>query len=166
MSVVSDIWMLPSIAGTLHFVRRDRLRGYLLQSLIQARPTRWTYTMIPSPVPHSSTSDQVNLYHDTFSSPSFKHFLPGEPIPWYLLHSRIQQRLPGETILETFSSPSFNHTYQVNLYLLQALIQPRPTKWTYPWYILQSFIQSRLPGGTYTYPRPLFHNVLPGEPIP
>ncbi|XP_023337942.1 long-chain-fatty-acid--CoA ligase ACSBG2 [Eurytemora carolleeae] len=41
VSVVSDIWMLPSIAGTLHFVRRDRLRGYLLQSLIQARPTRF-----------------------------------------------------------------------------------------------------------------------------
>jgi len=162
-----DTFSSPSFK---HVLPGEPIPWYLLQSLIQARPTRWTYTMIPSPVPNSSTSYQVNLYHDTFSSPSFKHILPGEPIPWYLLQSLIQARptrwtypwyllqsliqprLPGEPILDTLTSPSFNHVYKVNLFLIPSPVPHSSTSYQDNLYLD-------------TFSSPSFNHVLPGNPI-
>jgi len=131
VNLYHDTFSSPSFK---HVLPGEPIPWYLLQSLIQARPTRWTYTMIPSPVPHSSTSYQVNLYHDTFSSPSFKHVLPGEPI------------------LDTFSSPSFNHVYQVNLSLIPSPVPHSSTSYQDNLYLD-------------TFSSPSFNHVLPGNPI-
>lgn len=38
---VSDIWIVPSVGGTVHFAEKDALRGALLQTLVSVRPTRF-----------------------------------------------------------------------------------------------------------------------------
>jgi len=38
---VSDVWMIPSVGGTIHFADRDALRGTLLNTLAQVHPTRF-----------------------------------------------------------------------------------------------------------------------------
>ena len=38
---VCDIWMIPSIGGTIHFADKDALKGSLLQTLTKVRPTRF-----------------------------------------------------------------------------------------------------------------------------
>ena len=38
---VCDIWMIPSIGGTIHFADKDALKGSLLKTLTAVRPTRF-----------------------------------------------------------------------------------------------------------------------------
>jgi len=38
---VCDIWMIPSIGGTIHFADKDALKGSLLKTLTSVRPTRF-----------------------------------------------------------------------------------------------------------------------------
>ena len=38
---IADIWMIPSLGGTIHFADRDALRGSLLNTLTTVRPTRF-----------------------------------------------------------------------------------------------------------------------------
>jgi len=38
---VCDIWMVPSIGGTIHFADKDALKGSLLNTLTSVRPTRF-----------------------------------------------------------------------------------------------------------------------------
>ena len=37
---IADIWMVPSIGGTIHFADKDALKGSLLKTLTAVRPTR------------------------------------------------------------------------------------------------------------------------------
>jgi len=38
---IADIWMVPSIGGTIHFADKDALKGSLLKTLTAVRPTRF-----------------------------------------------------------------------------------------------------------------------------
>jgi len=38
---IADIWMVPSIGGTIHFADKDALKGSLLKTLTEVRPTRF-----------------------------------------------------------------------------------------------------------------------------
>merc|ERR1712032_1530417 len=38
---IADIWMIPSIGGTIHFADSDALKGSLLKTLTKVRPTRF-----------------------------------------------------------------------------------------------------------------------------
>jgi len=38
---IADIWMIPSIGGTIHFADNDALKGSLLKTLTKVRPTRF-----------------------------------------------------------------------------------------------------------------------------
>ena len=38
---IADIWMIPSIGGTIHFADNDALKGSLLKTLTKVRPTRY-----------------------------------------------------------------------------------------------------------------------------
>ena len=38
---VCDIWMIPSIGGTIHFADKDALKGSLLKTLTEVHPTRY-----------------------------------------------------------------------------------------------------------------------------
>jgi len=38
---IADIWMIPSIGGTIHFADKDALKGSLLKTLTEVRPTRF-----------------------------------------------------------------------------------------------------------------------------
>ena len=40
MLQIADIWMVPSIGGTIHFADKDALKGSLLKTLTAVRPTR------------------------------------------------------------------------------------------------------------------------------
>ena len=37
---IADIWMIPSIGGTIHFADKNALKGSLLKTLTSVRPTR------------------------------------------------------------------------------------------------------------------------------
>ena len=37
---VADIWLIPSCGGTIHFADKDALKGSLLNTLVNVRPTR------------------------------------------------------------------------------------------------------------------------------
>ena len=37
---IADIWMIPSIGGTIHFADKNALKGSLLKTLTAVRPTR------------------------------------------------------------------------------------------------------------------------------
>jgi hypothetical protein len=37
---MADLWIIPSVGGTVHFAERDALKGALLNTLTAVRPTR------------------------------------------------------------------------------------------------------------------------------
>ena len=55
---IADIWMIPSIGGTIHFADSDALKGSLLKTLTKVRPTRY---------------DVVNVYEKYSSINFFSH---------------------------------------------------------------------------------------------
>ena len=55
---IADIWMIPSIGGTIHFADNDALKGSLLKTLTKVRPTRYVVVNV-----FEKESSNINFFH-------------------------------------------------------------------------------------------------------
>ena len=73
MLQIADIWMIPSIGGTIHFADKDALKGSLLKTLTEVRPTRsaalilclvilyWSFRFVAVPRVYEKMHQQLEM---------------------------------------------------------------------------------------------------------
>jgi len=72
---VADIWMIPSLGGTIHFADKDALKGSLLKTLTTVRPTR--FVAVPRVFEKMHSQLEAQLGQATGAKASLVHWARG-----------------------------------------------------------------------------------------
>jgi len=106
---VCDIWMIPSIGGTIHFADKDALKGSLLKTLTEVHPTRFVAVPRVFEKMHSQLEAQLDQatglkaslvrWARGVTTNHYESILAGEPPP-----SPMQYKLAEKLLLKKVHS--------------------------------------------------------------